>query len=326
MKSLKSYDKLKITIGEENMENLRYALEDVMSYKNTDELYNIFFSLVKGEEATEDLKEILYEGKYHGLIFSTDKTNPNNPGIELERRVSMAYLYIRDNKTFKELMKEEITLYHGTNANALPSILKYGINSVDESKKQGIQVTTGEKSTRPTGTREFISLTDVLAVAEGYSTLTPEEKEPTLDFGVVFGIPTEGIRNLPRPMFLQTSVPELGILGNIPKERIKVILTEPSNVDFVRKIVKDSNIKVYPARDFQERFYYIDEGSYTIFIDYDKLETLKTAQEQEARRIKEEEIKNLAETRLLSRIKSQLDKIKKHLLKEEEEYGNRRTR
>ena len=52
----------------------------------------------------------------------------------------MANLFITNPASFYMLTNTKSNLFHGTNANALFSILKYGMNSLSESSKRGIEV------------------------------------------------------------------------------------------------------------------------------------------------------------------------------------------
>lgn len=75
----------------------------------------------------------------------------NNPSIESRKRLNMAYLALNNPDMIETLQKSKTCFFHGTNANALPSILKYGIYSVDKSNENNIPVTTGEKWSRIDG-------------------------------------------------------------------------------------------------------------------------------------------------------------------------------
>jgi hypothetical protein len=91
--------------------------------------------------------------------------------VEGQRRLSMAYLFVKNPSTFNTLAENKVNLFHGTNSTALPTILEYGLGSIDSSEKRGLDVQTGEQWSRINGKRSFVSLTDVLGIAEGYSTL-----------------------------------------------------------------------------------------------------------------------------------------------------------
>lgn len=54
----------------------------------------------------------------------------------------MAYVLATYPETFEVLSENNIDLFHGTNINALPDILKYGMNSLQELSNKGITVST----------------------------------------------------------------------------------------------------------------------------------------------------------------------------------------
>lgn len=67
-----------------------------------------------------------------------------NPICDAEKRLNMAYLLLTNPQMIELIQKSSGHFLHGTNANALSSILKYGINSIDKSRENNINVTTGE--------------------------------------------------------------------------------------------------------------------------------------------------------------------------------------
>jgi len=72
---------------------------------------------------------ILYEGGYDNFSASSGIMK-NNPHLERKKRVAFAYLLATNPETFEMIDKNNINLFHGTNANALPNILKYGLITV----------------------------------------------------------------------------------------------------------------------------------------------------------------------------------------------------
>lgn len=156
-------------------------------------------------------------------------------------------------EAFSLISKQKISLFHGTNANALPSILKYGIVTVDEAGKQGINISTGEPWSRVNGKRGFTSFTDNIDVALKYSAFDPLEKtEPELSFGVVLGISSKALEHL-NTCPIHSDLPEIGITDTISPEDLTLFVA-PDKVSFVQRIVGSKNIQVC-AIDMNERFY-----------------------------------------------------------------------
>jgi hypothetical protein len=106
-----------------------------MEDRDYPKLCNLFISLAQTKEQKEKLESILYNGGYLDYSISSDVVNKDNPSIEACRRITMAYLILRNPDTFDMMVKNKVCLYHGTNGNALPGILTYGLNSVVESEK-----------------------------------------------------------------------------------------------------------------------------------------------------------------------------------------------
>lgn len=199
------------------------------------------------------LNGILYEGGFDG--FSVDGTfhmerelsYKNNPSIESEKRVNMAYLLLTNPQMFNLIQKSGAYFFHGTNANALPSILKYGINSLDRSIENDIAVNTGEEWSRDmtNGKRNFISLTDDLALALSYTSdeLNNNSINELLNFGVLIGCSFEDMSNI-RTCSVVSDFPEVGIVGNLPLDHIKFLAVPEDKVQFVKKMVGKKDIEV----------------------------------------------------------------------------------
>ena len=180
----------------------------------------------------------------------------NNPYIEARKRISFAYLLASNPETFEIIAKNNVNIFHGTNANALPNILKYGLKSGNELSKMGIPVSTGEEWSRVNGQRGRISFTDDLATALRYSSIQPSKSESkALSFGVLMGISPNDAQNLKTCHVLFTNLIEIGIVDDVPLEYIKVIVVPKRKVNFVRKLVDNLGIHV-TSIDIDEKFYH----------------------------------------------------------------------
>ena len=154
-----------------------------------------FFELAINDSQKEKLQSILYEGGYKDYSLNSGVCSIDNPYLEMQRRVSMAYLIIKNEDTFDEIVFNHINLFHGTNSKALLGIVEKGLVSTRNMENEGIPVLTGERYNRTEYSRnlDFISLTDVYDVAEDYS--ETEEKDV---FNVIIGTNVESISNLKR--------------------------------------------------------------------------------------------------------------------------------
>lgn len=163
------------------------------------------------------------------------------------------------------LVDNNINLFHGTNSNALPSILKYGMKSVDELEKSGITVSTGEEWSRPQG-RSFISFTNDPRIAENYSLMGHSDKKKS--FPVIVGISTNDLKNM-RTCRVYSDLPEIGIRDSAPLEYIKFIGVPNENLKYVKRLAKKAKIPVYAIDNILEkdRPYQMNSWRYrTLFI------------------------------------------------------------
>jgi len=83
--------------------------------------------MAKNDKVKEQMEAILYEGGYGNFSVNTGLTK-NNEFIERKKRIGYAYILATNSETLDILARNNINLFHGTNANALPNILKYVLN------------------------------------------------------------------------------------------------------------------------------------------------------------------------------------------------------
>lgn len=205
---------------------------------------------------------ILYEGGFSNFSvngsFNMEREvlYKNNPTIESKKRLNMAYLLLTNPQMVEVIQKSCGYFLHGTNANALPSILRYGIISVDTSIENNIAVTTGEAWSRIDGKRNFVSLTDCLDVALSYANMEPYDNNSTntlLNFGVVIGASFEDMNGL-RVSGVSSDISEIGVNGNLPVDHIKFLAVPVDKVEFVKKMVGQKNIEVV-SMDLRDVFF-----------------------------------------------------------------------
>ena len=293
-----------------------YTLDQLMENPRYKEICDLFINSAKTLEERETFEKILLEGQFEDFYFVSHTCNKDNPFIEGKRRLAMASLYKTNPDTFLELVRNRINLFHGTNANALPSILKYGLNSSQKSVDDGIEVVTGEKSTRMYQERRFVSFTDIFEIAKGYATLSPEKRKEELNFEVVVCTTTEdahkiGVRTI------SSDVVEMGIMNNVPVSSIKALIVPEDRVEFVKKLLPNDEIKVLGLNTFANQIYYADEYGITN-IDYEFFK--QPVEEPKPRQVHKEEVKRLVSTRLLSRIR---EKLHSFIFNEEVAYAGK---
>lgn len=182
----------------------------------------------------------------------------NNPAIEGKKRLNMAYLLLENPQMIETIKKSGGYFFHGTNANALPYILKYGLNSLDTSVKNNIVVNTGEQWSRMQGKRNFVSLTDCLDVAMQYANMQINNGniDNSLNFGVVLGTSLERMEGI-KTLSVISDIPEIGIAENMPLDHIKFLAVSEDKVEFVKKMLDSKNIEII-SLNMQDEFYYVD--------------------------------------------------------------------
>lgn len=205
---------------------------------------------------------ILYEGGFDNfsvngsLHMGEEVLYKNNPSIESKKRLNMAYLLLTNPKMIETIQKSKGCFFHGTNANALPSILKYGINSFHTSIENNIDVTTGEEWSRIRGERGFVSLTDCLDVALSYANMKPNDNHSVnslLNFEVLIGTSLENMDDL-NVFGVNSDISEVGVSENLPIDHIKFLAVPDDKVEFVKKMVGQKDIEVV-SMDMRDVFF-----------------------------------------------------------------------
>lgn len=283
-----------------------YSPEQIKTEKY-EELSKQLLSMAKDNKVKEQMQAVLYEGGYGDFSVNTGLTK-NNQFIERKKRIGYAYLLATNPETFDILIKNDINLFHGTNANALPHILKCGMQSVDQQSSNCIASSTGEEWSRIGGKRSFISFTDDIDTALDYASMTPSKDKLTQEsFGILIGISSSSLKQI-KTCRVHSDLPEIGIMDSLPLEHIKSIAVPEDKVEFVRKLVGDNEIIITPI-SIDEKFYYVDSEFGEISFDAEKAKQL--AEEKQATRtnFSSKEIVEMSRTRKVSGIQSIFRKI-----------------
>lgn len=285
-----------------------YPLEKIKS-EEYEELCKELLSMAKDDKIKEKMEAILYDGGYGDFSVITGLTK-NDEFIERKRRIGYAYLLVTNPETFDTLTKNGINLFHGTNANALPNILRYGMKSVDEQSINGITTTTGEEYTRVGGKRDFISFSDDIDTALEYASTQKT-------FGVLIGISSGDLRKM-KTCRSYSDLPEVRIMNSIPLEYIKTIAVPEDKVEFVRKLVGNNEIIVTPILT-DEKFYYIDIETGEVNFDAEKATQLK--KQITRTNFDSKQIAEMSQTRKVSGIRNIYEKIKGTITNKGRENG-----
>ncbi len=227
------------TLSEEKIIYTEWENEDII---NTDGYNKICENLIrqsKNKQTTKKLEKILYDGGYNGSSVLSGRDMINScPGYEAEVRLGMAELLLNNPDDFDDFMQSNIRLYHGTNSAVLPSILENGVMSMEDISKNNIELKTGEEWSRGLRPRGFVSWTDDLNISKGYAySQSPSKNQGSFPVIVCTSSDEVKIRTI------YSDIYEIGS-SSLPKEGIKAILTDSENVDKLKEIIGDREIKV----------------------------------------------------------------------------------
>lgn len=286
------------------------AVEDILKKaQNNDDIEN-------------KLRGILYEGGYDDFAVNSGMTRPDNIKHEIDRRLNFAGLLISDPKTFEAIAQNNVILFHGTNSNALPEILKNGLQSESETISRGKEVLTGETSlVKP---REFISFTDKLSLALDYATLKPSTKTSgNSSYGVLIGVSTNDLdedNNEILTANIGSDTPEIGVMKKLPANYIRVIAVPGSKVQEVNKMVQEyglDEVSVVPADGIVNSVALTE--SYSMFPNKIDLNCLIiNGSDYASKTFKKEDIRKVAEDRSVGKIKKLYLQLRNKILKDKE--------
>ena len=184
---------------------------------------------------------ILENGGVGNYSLATGEVNMSNPGIDMRRRLGMAALLLNNPTTFNHLAQNGINVFHGTNSNALASIIQNGLLSHQKSESTGVFANTGEVESRFNGPRNFVSYTDDIATADAYANAANNSGFPVI-VGTTYSDATSTNKSF-RP---GTSVIEFGVRDGMSSEGVKVLMVPQSEVGYVESMVGNKDITVLP--------------------------------------------------------------------------------
>lgn len=284
-----------------------------------------FYENAKDKETIKELDKLIKKGKMGNTFLKSNYGGRNNPSIEAARRLSMAYVLISDRATYDYWRANNINIFHGTNANALIGISKYGLNSVDTIKSHNEKVLSGERWSQNEGKRDFISLTDVLEVAWYYMTKDMTKDESA--FPVLIGTSEETLRaNGASSTFVHSDLPEIAIKNDIPLETIKCICVPIDKVEYTKILFRNMNIQVLGLANIKNKYFWCDCMNLETYFYPEEYEKYKLNQrkEVESNKITPEDLKNNSLKRNISSIKKMYNWMIDKYIKGDLRHGNTR--
>ncbi len=284
-----------------------YAYEDVKKWFNNDVITS-FYDFAQDDNMKNELNKILKEGKIGNNGLGAHFLRKDNPRIEAQRRISMAYLLVNDRDTYEYLKENHINIFHGTNANALVGIAKYGLRSAKEILEANEKILSGEvlgmlknanDDLKKASIRDFISVTDVLNIAWNYMQIDHKSFSAiicTSDEKMV----EDNIKTCP----VSSDVSEIGIRDKLPLGTIKCVLVPKDNVDYVKVLFSDTNIQVLGLSNIDTRYFWFDDfmGCQFNAGEYEKYKENILENKEEISKITEEDLKENASSRTRSKM------------------------
>lgn len=275
-----------------------YAYEDVKKWFN-DNVITSFYDFAQDDNMKTELDKILKEGKIGNNGLGAHFSCTDNSRIEAQRRTSMAYLLVNDRDTYEYLKENHINIFHGTNANALVGIAKYGLQSVDKIIESKREVRSGETWSRIKGKRSFISVTDVFDIAWNYMQIDPKSFP-----AIICTSDEKMVEDNIKTCLVSSDVSEIGIQDELPLVTIKCVLVPKDKVDHVKALFSDTDIQVLGLSNIDTRYFWFDDfmGCQFNAGEYEKYKANRLEEKEEISKVTEEDLKENASSRTISKI------------------------
>ena len=297
--------------------NIEEKLFNPTNRENYDEMCALILSLVSDENTKNQINQILKHG-YIDNYVPTGFIGRDDEYYEFDRRISIAMLMVTNKETFDFIKQNNIIYFHGTNANALPGIKESGLRPLNNIVESGGEVKTGETWSRILGKRSFISFTDVLDLATGYSSLHPsseKEKNNEFDFPVVIGLTKNNLISS-HTMTVHSDRQEVGVKKDVPLEKINIMMVPSDKIDFVRKMFGSSVIVLPYDVKSSDRFCYLDGNK--IFINMEGFKEFKASLHKKANNL--DSLNDIVKKRKTSTIMNMINRLKGVFGKDNDTY------
>ncbi len=302
-----------------------YEFEQFLKLNGYTETMEKLLSKAPSEEIRKKVFEILHNGGCDGFSVNTNMMNRSGIADEANNRLNYASLLINSPSTFDFISQNNISLFHGTNSNALEEILRYGLCSEEEIIESRRKIVTGESSR--TAPRKFVSLTDDIDSAIDYASILPrQEAKDNSSFGIIIGVSATDVRESSeiQRVSIDSRVPELGVYRHLDTKYIRTLIVPTIKIDEVNQLLKKYNqthIKVIPSEEIIQSSIDVEENKYKISkMKRDKDCLLIEGKKESKKEFKESDVKKLAESRLIRGIKRIYTKFKE-CLKQRERKG-----
>ena len=225
------------------------------------QVVDAFYALDIEQDVMDKVEEILKTGKVGGYDPKGNICR-NLDYTEERRRVGLAYLLVNNPDTFDYIKDSDVIYFHGTDSSSLDKIIESrGMESLKIQKLEGKAITNGEIYSRDkdiSETRGYISFTDVLDLAEEYSSRYMDEEG---HFPVVIGVTRDTGDNFNFYQISGTYLPEAGCRNRLPIENIKCILVPSEHVEEVYNKVSSFGIQVLGMDNIGYKFYYFEDAA-----------------------------------------------------------------
>ena len=263
-----------------------------IKYPGYKKLYECFIELAETDDQKEAIEQIMKNGEYNGYKLNSMLSNKAySDRTERNRRISFCEMILFDNDLFNYLVNNGLNVFHGTQIDALQTILSKGLFSSSELKEKGIQLSTGEEHivnkilNGNIKQRNFISLTDYFDTAAGYAGFVREEEEEY--YIKNFGKSLKNDANVPIIIcfngtdikkeygksftYVESDLTEIGVTTLIHPSNIKCIITSYDKVEYVKSLVAKYNIDVlgYDSNDTFEKSSIEKKGKFYSALDSD---------------------------------------------------------
>ena len=259
-------------------------------------LYECFLELANSDIQKDALEQIMKYGEYNGFKLNSMLSNEkDSERSERNRRIEFAEMILHDESLFFKLANNKLNCFHGTEGQALETILNNGLLSSIKLSEKGIQLKTGEEYEYSkkyadiyemygsAEKRHFTSLTDDFSTSVIYALFVTTEFQE--QFKKKFGKEFDKIpiiicfngNNIAQKygnslVHVKSTCNEIGITTSINPSDIKCIITSYDKIEYVQSLAIKYGIDVLgynPNNKFSKGLNSDKKGKFYSRLDYD---------------------------------------------------------
>lgn len=278
-------------INSNNVSKKEEIVDLFEKYPGYKRLYECFIELANTDSQKIAIEQIMKTGEFNGFKINSMLSNEKDSiRAERNRRIEFAEMILTNESLFLNLSNNGLNCFHGTEIDALDTILNKGLLSSTELSEQEIQLRTGEEYKMNQSNiyggvekRHFVSLTDDFKTSVGYAGFHSKEQieffktnygKELKDEPIIICFNSDDIAQKygNSLVHVQSTCNEIGLTTSISPSDIKCIITSYEKIEYVQSLASKFGIDVLgydPSYKFDKGLNVNSSGKFYTRQNYD---------------------------------------------------------